>query len=86
MGVCKYLKITPNKVYCNSKFISVIAMATAKEAFLNTLEQLPDDSSYDELLEELALKKMIDTGLSDVDSGKIISNKEMKDAIDSWSI
>lgn len=32
-------------------------MATAKEAFLNTLEQQPDDSSYDELLEELALKK-----------------------------
>jgi len=62
----------------------VITMATAKEAFLNTLEQQPDDSSYDELLEELALKKMIDAGLLDVDSGKIISNKEMKDAIASW--
>lgn len=59
-------------------------MATAKEAFLHTLEQQPDDSSYDELLEELALKKMIDAGLSDVDSGKTISNKEMKDAIASW--
>ena len=59
-------------------------MATAKEAFLHTLEQQPDDSSYDELLEELALKKMIDAGLSDVDSGKTISNKKMKDAIASW--
>jgi len=59
-------------------------MATAKEAFLHTLEQQPDDSSYDELLEELALKKMIDAGLSDVDLGKTTSNKEMKDAIASW--
>ncbi len=59
-------------------------MATAKEAFLHTLEQQPDDSSYDELLEELVLKKMIDAGLSDVDLGKTTSNKEMKDAIASW--
>ena len=59
-------------------------MATAKEAFLNTLEQQTDDSSYDELLEELALKKMVDAGLADVDSGKTISNKKMKDAITSW--
>jgi len=27
---------------------------------------------------------MIDAGLSDVDSGKTVSNKEMKDAIASW--
>ena len=59
-------------------------MATAKEAILHVLEQQPDDSSYDELLKELAFKKMIDSGLADVDSGRTISNDEMNKKISSW--
>lgn len=59
-------------------------MATAKEEMLHILDQQPDDSSFDELLQELAFKKMIDAGLSDVDSGKTISNEELSAEIDSW--
>jgi len=59
-------------------------MATAKEAIIQILEQQPDDSSYDELLQELAFKKMIDAGLADVDSGKLISNDELSEKIHSW--
>ncbi len=59
-------------------------MATAKEAIIQILDQQPDDSSYDELLQELAFKKMIDAGLADVDSGKIISNDELSEKINSW--
>lgn len=59
-------------------------MATAKEVFLDLIEQQPDDSSYDDLLQELALIKMINAGLADVDSGNIISNEEIKDVMSSW--
>ena len=59
-------------------------MATAKEEIIETLDQQPDDSSYDELLQELAFKKMIDAGLADVDSGKTISNDEISEKINSW--
>ncbi len=59
-------------------------MATAKEEIIEILDQQPDDSSYDELLQELAFKKMIDAGLADVDSGKTISNDEISEKINSW--
>jgi len=59
-------------------------MATAKEEIIEILAQQPDDSSYDELLQELAFKKMIDAGLADVDSSKTISNDEISEKINSW--
>jgi len=59
-------------------------MATAKEAILEILDQQPDDSSYDELLQELAFKKMIDAGLTDVDADNTISNEELSEKINSW--
>lgn len=59
-------------------------MATAKEKIIQILDQQPDDSSYDELLQEIAFKKMIDAGLADVDSGKTVSNDELSKKINSW--
>ena len=59
-------------------------MATAKDQIKQILEDQPDDSSYDELLKELAFKRMIDRGLADVDSNNTISNEEMNHRIKSW--
>ena len=49
------------------------------------LQSQPDDSSYDELLHELAFEKMVDQGFEDMDSGHTISNKEMERRISSWA-
>jgi len=59
-------------------------MATAKEQIKQILENQPDDSSYDEILRELAFNRMVEIGLADLESGKIISNEEMKLRIQSW--
>ncbi len=59
-------------------------MATAKETIKQILENQPDDSSYDEILRELAFKRMIDKGMTDVVGGRVISNKEMKKRIQTW--
>lgn len=53
-------------------------MATAKDIIRQILDHQPDDSSYDEILKELAFKRMIDAGLADVDAGNTISNEKMK--------
>ena len=58
---------------------------SAKEQVLHILNELPDDSSFDELLRELALARMIERGLADRDSGRTLSNAEMKQQIDSWA-
>ena len=59
-------------------------MSTAKESMRKILEHQPEDSSYDELLRELAFKRMIDAGLKDVDEGNTITNEEMKQKISTW--
>jgi hypothetical protein len=59
-------------------------MATAKEELTKLIQDQPDDSSYDEILRELALNIMVQRGLSDSDEGKTISNDEMGRRIKSW--
>lgn len=48
------------------------------------IDSLPEDTSYDEILKELAFDRMIQKGLEDSKHGKIISNKEMERRIKQW--
>jgi len=57
----------------------------AKTQIRKLLEQQPDDSSYDEILRELALHRMIEKGLEDADAGRTLSHEEMGRSIDSWA-
>lgn len=59
-------------------------MSIAKDQIKKILESQPDDSSYDEILKELAFKRMIDHGLADVKTGNVISNQEMEHSVKSW--
>lgn len=47
-------------------------------------EDLPDDSSYDEILRELAFARMIEKGLADSLGNRTIGNEEMKHRIRTW--
>lgn len=47
-------------------------MSTAKEDLEQLIAQQPDDSSYEELVRELAFSVMIRRGLKDSDAGRTI--------------
>lgn len=59
-------------------------MATVKERIFEVVEMQPEDSSYDEILAELALARMVDRGLEDSRRGRTISNEEMERRILEW--
>jgi predicted transcriptional regulator len=59
-------------------------MTTAKERMAEIVEQQPDDSSYEEILRELAFACMIERGIEDSRAGRTISNEEMERRIRSW--
>ena len=59
-------------------------MATAKQELVKLIEQQPDDSSYDELVRELAFSLMVRRGLRDSDEGRTITNEEMARRIHAW--
>jgi predicted transcriptional regulator len=59
-------------------------MASAKEQMKAIIEEQPDDSSYDEILRELAFARMVERGLADSDARRTISHEEMGRRIKSW--
>lgn len=59
-------------------------MSTAKELITELIRQQPDDSSYDEIIRELAFDLMVQRGLKDTDEGRTISNEEMERRIKTW--
>ena len=59
-------------------------MSTAKEQITELVRRQPDDSSYDEIIRELAFGLMVQRGLKDSEQGRVISNEEMQRRIRSW--
>jgi len=59
-------------------------MSTAKEQITEIIRRQPDDSSYDEIVRELAFELMVQRGLKDSDEGRTISNDEMQQRIKTW--
>ena len=57
---------------------------SAKQHLITILQQQPDDSSYDELLKELAFARMVDRGLKDVEANRTASNDDVHREIASW--
>jgi predicted transcriptional regulator len=56
----------------------------AKEAVVEIVSGMPEDSTFDEILQELVFNRMVERGLADADAGRVISDDEMKRTIDSW--
>jgi len=59
-------------------------MPSAKEQIAKIIQEQPDDSSYDEVLRELAFARMIERGLKDSEEDRTISNEQMKHRIKTW--
>jgi len=59
-------------------------MASAKETMAEIIASQPEDSSYDEILRELAFARMVQRGLDDSDAGRTLSDEEVKEKLDSW--
>jgi hypothetical protein len=59
-------------------------MASAKETMAEIIARQPDDSSYDEILRELAFARMVQRGLEDSDADRTLSDEEIRKKIDSW--
>ena len=59
-------------------------MGTAKEHIAEIVKRQPDDSSYDDIVRELAFDLMVQRGLKDSDEGRTVSNEEMGRRLKAW--
>ncbi len=56
----------------------------AKTRMIRLLKSQPPDATYDELLRELAMHRIVDQGLEDIRQGRTIPHQEMKKRVKSW--
>ena len=59
-------------------------MQTVKEKMTEVIKSQPDDASYEEIMRELAFKRMVDRGLEDSRKGRVVSNEEMQHRVHTW--
>jgi len=59
-------------------------MSPVKDEMIRIIQQQPDDSSFDEILRELGLVRIIDRGLEDSKAGRTVSDAEMKRQMNLW--
>lgn len=53
-------------------------MQSAKESVRQTIDRLPDQATWDDIMYELYVKQKIEAGLKAVEEGRTISHEEMK--------
>jgi predicted transcriptional regulator len=59
-------------------------MRTAKEKIAEVVMAQPEDATYEEIVRELAFERMVERGMNDTRSGRVISDEEMSRRIRTW--
>jgi predicted transcriptional regulator len=59
-------------------------MSDVKNAMTAIIARQPEDSTYEEILRELAYSRMIQRGIDDADVGRTSTDEEIKRKIESW--
>jgi predicted transcriptional regulator len=55
-----------------------------KDQVIQTIKDLPDNFSTEELIQKIILLEKIETGLQQSDAGKVVSNDEAKKRLAKW--
>ncbi len=53
-------------------------MSTAKENVIQLIQNMPDESSYDEILAEISFRQNVEDSLQQIESGETVSHEEVK--------
>ena len=59
-------------------------MNVVKEKMIKIITDQPEDSSFDEILQELSFTAMVNNGLLDSLENNVISTEELKKDIEKW--
>ena len=59
-------------------------MISPKKQMTKIVQEQPEDSSYEEILKELAFARMVERGMADSKAKRTFSNVEVKRKIKSW--
>jgi hypothetical protein len=56
-----------------------------KRALMQSIDNLPDSFTIDELIEQLIFVEKVEMGIKESEEGKTISNDDVRKMIEKWS-
>ncbi len=59
-------------------------MSTPKEEVRKLLDQLPEDSSFEDIQYHIYVREKIERGLKDVKEGRVVSVEEVERRMSKW--
>lgn len=59
-------------------------MESAKRNAIKAIEQLPEESSYEDIVERLLFIQKVEAGLDDIRRGNVVSHDEAKRRLAKW--
>jgi hypothetical protein len=59
-------------------------MSTAKTQVQKMLEELPDDTTLEDIQYHIYVREKIEHGLEDLEKGRIVSQEEMEHRLSKW--
>jgi len=57
-------------------------MSAIKEAVLEIAQKLPDDCTWDDVMQQIYVRQKIEAGVKDADEGRVISHE---DVFEEWA-
>jgi hypothetical protein len=59
-------------------------MQTAKDSVRDLLEELPDETTFEDIQYHIYVRQKIERGLEDVKEGRVLSQKEVERRMSKW--
>ena len=60
-------------------------MATAKDQVRKLLDQIPDDSSFEDIQYHIYVREKVERGLKDAEEGRVLSQEEVERRMLKWT-
>lgn len=80
LAFSKIIYIIINK---NAQMIGVKIMGIKDDA-IKTIKELPDDATYEDIIEEIYIQSKINAGLRELDEGKYLAHEKVKERLSKW--
>lgn len=59
-------------------------MASARKKAISIIKKLPEDSSLETIIDKLRFVEMVEKGMEDLESGKVMPEEEAKKVLAKW--
>lgn len=64
--------------------MSATVNGSVKEAVIEAIRQMPDDTTVEDIIEALYVRRKIDAGLRDVAEGRTMTDEEARKRLGKW--